>query len=84
MCKYCKNYFTGDDFYPIDSQKIDIAENIVKLEIDTYITRLFTDGKAVLATSNCYSADNYELESYSKYIPIKYCPFCGKELKENA
>lgn len=75
-CKFCKNVRTGDDYYPLISNKIDFgffgtADN------DVYLSRN-PNGKAVIIVG---LVGNYTGET-SQSCEIDFCPICGKELNE--
>lgn len=77
MCKYCEQFdYETDDV--IDGTTYHCAEFLVGAKYDTYCFAAITDKKQLLvagedAEQGCY---------YYETAKIKYCPMCGRKLKE--
>lgn len=83
MCKYCDELFTNactDDILkaPIKVGEVEVGSITVYLtETVTHVGRAHTEDVAVMKLF----AEVGDTPIINKYIQIKYCPFCGKELK---
>ena len=79
MCEFCKNVDTGDDYKAILSNTIDCGI-MGKLSVDVALCRKSpADAIPIMELGVCMdTSDNYA----NVDVPIKYCPMCGKELKE--
>jgi len=95
MCKYCNNYI-GDDYELefINHQEFDICEGVVTFDIDMYIGNPTCNAGFLKKLGHdendpyIYVITGYSVNKAGPYgaktnvIPIKYCPFCGLELKK--
>lgn len=80
MCKYCENVTTGDRWEPIASIQAKVGfigniETCVALVKDMKRRPALYLG---LERSGNMTAEN----EVSQYVPVKYCPMCGRKLEE--
>lgn len=71
MCRFCKNFHTGNDFNPVE---MDIKCGIFgSASLDVYISRASDNQTALL---------NMELSPFKaiRSFEINYCPICGEHL----
>lgn len=78
MCKFCKDFDKGNGEGVTSLDTTDIfmgifGENQLELEIEVL------ENKGKLTAWFTYDGDN---ENISASCDIKFCPFCGRELKE--
>lgn len=83
MCKYCDNAFTDHCCDDILSAPLKMG-NVVIGDVTVYIA------ETVRHMESAFSEDSAIIKLHgevgdtpiiNRYIQIKYCPFCGKELK---
>jgi hypothetical protein len=75
MCRFCKNFHTGNDFNPVE---MDIKCGIFgSASLDVYITRASDNNIALL---NMELSPLKTIKSSIKSFEINYCPVCGEHL----
>ena len=80
MCKFCERNDL-DDLIPLKSEKVDVtAGKYIKLQhsLDMWIDPQADKGWTIGATYWTSESPVVDCE-----MVIKYCPFCGRELKRN-
>ena len=82
-CKYCKP--VDDEICDVDFlyhgeiiRKVPKTEKGLHAEISTYLYFDAWNNPPILKANT----DLFGVNLYSKDIPIKYCPFCGRKLEE--
>lgn len=75
MCKICEEYYKEQfKCVKIDKTSVDMGELYDVFKLEAYMI----DSKLQLELNASYSGDVIAQLN----IPIKYCPFCGKEITE--
>ena len=78
MCKYCDSYIRARDIEYIDRNSINILDDVVQLDIETYISSL----KPAISIVTSIWVDNCgPYKETMKRVPITFCPFCGADLE---
>lgn len=85
-CKHCDYFMNLDACSNIDEfnvMRINLLDEVVKLEVSSYIGSVEKGGKNIAVLKTCALADcgDVLVDDKEKAIPIKYCPFCGRKLE---
>lgn len=85
MCKYCKlktlNEYAGEKSN--ESKRIGALKDgsqLFELCLSRYIVEEDDIHRSELILDLAFELNNGLYNVKTKYIPIKYCPFCGEEL----
>ena len=91
MCEHCEDFINGidsGDSLPVwhETSKWLIGEWENELQIDMWLDSFEwhempkdKDNLAIMYVSVCHSEDGSAMATMK--IPIRFCPFCGEELK---
>ena len=74
MCKICEQYYEGENLLALRDEYIPFGYN----ESAFLLTIWMNDSK--LQAEICCPKGDFNILEVN--IPIKYCPFCGEQLKE--
>lgn len=81
MCKICEQYESGEVCNKIKTKYIGIGSFVDVWELNLWMMRDPDDDKTMEPRLNVELAETSTGDPISKFnIPIKYCPFCGREL----
>ena len=84
MCKYCDYYVKQEDVGPEFEEfcrfETDMIGGAVKIDTSSFISGKKNSPKLVTSTLINVKGD-FMLEGQEARVDIKYCPFCGIELK---
>lgn len=80
MCKYCTEGFLP--FNNIFEKKVHSPLGEAKLNLDLLFDPNWDDKYEKFALEASFGYEDTEC-SVSKLVQIKYCPFCGRELKHS-
>lgn len=79
MCKYCDSYVREGDIEYIDRNSINILNDFVQLDIETYISSL---EPAISIVTSIWVDNCGPYKETIKRVPITFCPFCGANLEK--
>lgn len=80
MCKYCEKKDEWDRLKQISKEKHKFG---VRAYIENEVALFFTDadeGFSAELNFSCCVGGHIEQTIADMYIPIKFCPFCGRKL----